>query len=1019
MKKDQRFSISPGNSKNKIFWLIIPILFVMQSSLYAQNIEVKGVVKNIEGITITGANIVLKGNNTGTVTDNKGSYSITVPRDGTLVFSFIGYLTEEIPVEGKSVLDVTLIEDIESLEEVVVVGYGTQRKSDLTGAVASVKSTDIEKMPVATTDQILQGRAAGVTVTTNSGSPGSPVQIRVRGVGTINNSSPLFVVDGFPLNDISFLNPSDISSMEVLKDASASAIYGARGANGVILITTKNGKAGDASIISLDMYYGFSKMWRKPALLNASEWGMLKNEALVNGDMEPLPELVDYESLGKGTDWVKEVSRTAHTRYINLSVTGGNDKLIYFLSANNYNEEGIIKKSDFDRISVRLNTILKAKKWLTLGENLTVDSRTQHRINEDDEWSAILIQAVAIDPITPVYLPDGSFAPSNYVDMNNPVAHIDRTNSSNKNFGVVGNVFANLIFFKDFVFKSNLGLSYNFGNDYDYSPTYFISGAESNDVSAVYRGSSEDKSWIWSNYLTYNKVLGKHNLNIMAGMESSQDYSEWYSTRATRLLKEYVHLRYINNATNPTATSSGLMSEKKMISYYGRLNYTYANKYLLTANIRRDGSSIFGPDNRYGVFPSFSAGWRINEEGFMSGIDWVSNLKLRAGWGKIGNDKIPPYGYATLASLGRRYVLDNEIIDGLSFPSEGNLDVHWEETTTTNFGLDLGLWNNKITLSAEYYIKKTTDMLVDVPVLAHVGMQESPWVNIGSMKNNGFELEINFRDMIGKFGYDIGLNFATFTNEVTYLGTQDVIMSAPLRDVDYVTRTMVGYPIAQFWGYKTVGLFQSQEEVNAWVDSEGNLLQPNAGPGDIKYAKDKDGNLYYGVIGNPLPDFTYGVNIQLNYSQFDFVLFLQGVSGNDVFNGTKVYTDRPDATHNMSVRMLDRWTEPGSTNDAHYPRLNAADANNIWFSDRYVEDGSYMRIKNIQLGYTIPDKISQAIRIQKTRIYVGATNLFTFTKYLGFDPEIGTGYYGSLDLGVDRATYPQPRTFLFGLNLSF
>jgi hypothetical protein len=287
------------------------------------------------------------------------------------------------------------------------------------------------------------------------------------------------------------------------------------------------------------------------------------------------------------------------------------------------------------------------------------------------------------------------------------------------------------------------------------------------------------------------------------------------------------------------------------------------------------------------------------------------------------------------------------------------------------------------------------------------------------MKNNGFELELDVKNMSGKFSYDVGLNFSTFKNEVTYLGTQDVIMSAPLRDVDYVTRTMVGYPIAQFWGYKTVGLFQTQEEVDNWVDAEGNVLQPNAGPGDIKYAKDKDGNLYYGVIGNPLPDFTYGVNLQLNYSQFDLVIFLQGVSGNDVFNGTKVYTDRPDATHNMSERMLNRWTGEGSTNDPHYPRLNAADANNIWFSDRYVEDGSYMRVKNLQLGYTIPVKLSQSMKIQKMRIYVGATNLFTFTKYLGFDPEIGTGYYGSLDLGVDRATYPQPRTFLFGLNLSF
>jgi len=1017
MKKKLLYAYLPTRLA-KSLWLVVLCLMLTQLSLQAQNVSIKGVVKSTDGTTLPGVNVALKGTTTGTNTGSDGKYSINASAKDVLVFSFLGFATQEIAVKGQTAIDVVLIETATNLEQIVVVGYGTQRKSDLTGAVVSVKAADIEKMPAATTDQVLQGRAAGVTVTSNSGTPGAPLQIRVRGVGTINNASPLFVVDGFPVDDIGYINPSDIASMEVLKDASATAIYGSRGANGVILVTTKSGKAG-APVITFDTYFGSSKMWEKPELLDASQWGMLKNEALTNAELDPIPALVNYQSLGKGTDWIKEVTQTAATRNLNFSVSGGNELVKYFLSANNYKQQGIVQKSDFERTSVRLNMDMNLKKWLKLGENLSIESGSNHRINEGDEWSAILIQATAIDPVTPVYLPDGKFAPSDYVDMNNPVAHLDRTNNESKNFRVTGNIYGDLTIAKGLTFRSNLGLSYNYGNDYNFDPTYYVSGAESNDVSAVSRGSSQDRSWSWSNFLTYSKKFASNDLQFMAGIESSDDYSEWYSTRSTRLLKEFSHLIFISNATNPNSTSSGLMSEKKMFSEYGRLNYSFANKYLFTANIRRDGSSVFGPDHRYGIFPSFSAGWKISEENFLKGNTLLSNLKLRVGWGQIGNDKIPPYGYSTLATSGYRYSFNGVIIDGISFPGEGNPDLHWETTTTTNIGIDAGFWHNKLTLTMEYYLKNTTDMLLDAPILASVGMQDNPWVNVGSMKNNGLEMELNFADAVGDFNYNVGLNFATYTNEVTNLGTQAAILSAPLRDNGYVTRTMVGYPIAQFWGYKTEGLFQTQAEVDAWVDKSGELLQPNAGPGDIRYAKGSDGNLYYGIIGNPLPDFTYGLNLNLSFKNFDIIAFVQGVSGNDVFNGTKVYTDRPDATHNMSIRMLNRWTGEGTTNDAHYPRLNAADANNLAFSDRYVENGSYTRLKNLQIGYTLPDGINKSLRITKLRIYVGATNLLTITKYTGFDPEIGTGYYGSLDLGVDRAFYPQPRTFIAGLNLTF
>jgi TonB-dependent starch-binding outer membrane protein SusC len=1020
MKKKLFYEFFLRLRKIRILWLLLLFALSISSGLMAQNIEVNGTIKNAGGEPIPGVSVLIKNSSAGTISNSKGEFSVSVNGSGTLVFSFMGYESQEINVDGRTTIDIILNESVESLNEVVVIGYGVQNKSDLTGAIVSLNSKDIEKMPAATTDQVLQGRASGVTVTSNSGSPGTPVQIRVRGVGTINNSSPLFVVDGFPIDNIDFLNPTDIASMEVLKDASSTAIYGSRGANGVILITTKSGKAIAEPIISFDSYFGLSDMWRKPELLNGSQWAMLKNEALLNGGLDPIPELVDYKTIGEGTDWIKEVSRQAATRNINFSITGGTDKVSYFISANDFLQEGIIQKTDFDRTSFRINTSVKAKKWLTVGENLSVEFNKTHKINEADEWSAVLIQATAIDPVTPVRLENGNFAPSDYVDMNNPVAHIDRTNTYSKVFRTVGNVFGEINFTKDFSFKSNLGLNYSYGNDYDFSPTYYISGAESNDINSVSRGANEGKSWSWSNYFTYLKDFGKHNVSVMAGIEASQDYSEWFNTRATSLPKEFEQLRYIQNAANRNiATSDGSMNDRRMQSYFGRVNYSYASKYLVTVNIRRDGSSVFGPDKRYGTFPSVSGAWKISQEAFMSDITAISNLKLRVGWGQIGNDKIAEYQYYTLAYSGRRYPFGDKIEDGTSFPGVGNPELQWEETTTTNFGLDLGLWQNKLSFVAEYYIRNTSNMLMQVPVLSHVGLQEDPWMNVGEMKNNGFELEADYKEILGDFNFELGLNFARNINEVTNLGTSGFISSASLRNMGYVTRTSVGEPIAQFWGYKTQGLFQNMDDVNAWTDNEGNLLQPNAGPGDIRYAKDATGNLYYGNIGNPLPKFTYGFNCQFGYKNLDLNIFFQGTYGNDIFNGTMVYTDRPDATHNMSTRMLNRWTEEGSTNDAHYPRLNAADANNILFSDRYVEDGSYLRLKNLQLGYTIPAKLSQSLKIQKLRFYVGATNLLTFTKYNGFDPEIGTGYYGSLDLGVDRANYPQSRTFLAGLNLTF
>jgi len=508
---------------------------------------------------------------------------------------------------------------------------------------------------------------------------------------------------------------------------------------------------------------------------------------------------------------------------------------------------------------------------------------------------------------------------------------------------------------------------------------------------------------------------------VLAGTEAYNISSSSYGTRVTNLIDDNGQFRYVGNALNIYATSYGsadLDDTKRISSLFGRVNYSYADKYLLTANIRRDGSSNFIHD-RYGIFPSFSAGWHIGKEDFFSNISVLSDLKIRGGWGKIGNEKIPGFGFSNLGRLGQSYPLGGNITNGITFPNVANPGLHWETTKTTNIGLDGSFVNGKLTFSTNYYIKKTDQMLVPVPAPAHSGIQDAPFQNVGAMQNKGFELELNYSETLGDFSFKLGGNYSIYRNKVTSLGVLDEIQAAPLRDQGNVSITQVGKPVGQFYGYKTDGLFQNQAEVEAHVDNDGNMLQPDAAPGDIRYAKGGDGQLFQGIIGNPLPKFTYGFNAQLSYKGFDLNLFIQGVYGNKVFNGTKVYTERPDAAYNLSTRMLNRWTAEGSTNDAHFPRLNAADANNNWFSDRYVEDGSYLRLKNVQLGYTIPSNLTKRMSLQNLRFYVGATNLFTATKYTGFDPEIGTGYYGSLDLGIDRATYPQPRTFTAGLNLTF
>lgn len=1001
-------------------WAMLCLILLVTTpiNIFAQSRNITGIVLDENNAPLIGVNVTIKGTSNGTVTNIDGEFNIEANPDNTLVISFIGYLTEEILIGQNTIFNLSLSPDLKALEEVVVVGYGTQRKSDVTGAVASIKSEDIEHMKANNIAEAMQGRAAGVTLTTNSGAPGSDMMINVRGIGTINNSGPLWVIDGVPSGG-GYVNPSDIESFEILKDASAAAIYGSRGANGVIIITTKKGRQGKGSV-TYDGSVRFNSLPKKLSLTNARDWGMLRNEAYNNAGQTPPNEIANWPALGEGTDWQQEVTRQALTHEHNLSFSGATDKLTYYLGVNHSDQEGIIQKSNYKRSTFRLNTSYKVKDWLTIGQNLAIANEKTNVVNEDDEWNAILIQAIAIDPITRVKNEDGSWGGSNYNTMNNPVAHLDRTNNEEDNFNVGGNFYLDFKLFEGLNFRSDLGIEKININNWNYEPTYFVKTGEENAQSAISRDFYQGNMATWSNYATYSKELNSHSFSVMTGTEYIIRHSEWFGTRATDLIDENdMRLITIDNAAgNISANSYGSYNDYRLFSLFGRANYAFKNRYLFTFNARRDGSSNFGPDKRYGNFFAYSFGWKLSDEPFMESVAFINNLKLRAGRGSIGNDAVPSSEFISSATAGQRYVFGNIITEGTAFMKIPNTEISWEDTYTTNVGVDAAFLNNRFTATIDLYSKKTEGMLVNPPIQAHIGAEETTYQNVGEMSNKGVEVELGYKMTANRFNMNVNAVFAYNKNEVVNLGNADFILSGEFMGLGQISRTQVGQPVASFYGFLTDGLFQNWEEINAHVTPEGNPIQPNVAPGDIRYKADENGNLIQGFIGSPLPDITYGLNINMNYRGFDFTFFLQGVQGIELFNATRFYTQNPSLRYNVDESMINRWMAEGTTNDPNTPRLNLADANNSKRSDRFVEDGAYLRVKTIQLGYSIPVKVFNG-NVKKIRVYCGANNLYTLTNYTGFDPEVGYGYDGTLDIGIDRAKYPTPRTYLVGLNVTF
>jgi len=1004
------------------FLLLVAAMMVAFSSV-AQTRTVTGKVVDNSGQPLPGVNIVIKGTTTGTITDFDGKYKVDAKASDVLVFSFLGYVSQEIPA-ANSIINVTLKEDTKALDEVVVVGYGTQKKSDITGAVASVGEDQLKGQPVTNVSQALQGRVAGVQITSNSGAPGSSMHVRIRGIGTINNADPLYVVDGLPVENIDFVNPSDITSVEVLKDASASAIYGSRGANGVVLITTKSGKYNSKGKVTLDTYYGFQNVIDNWNTTTGPEWYSIEEK--LNETRTHPADLSVYDK-NQNTNWMKAITRTAPMKNVNFNVTGGSKDLTYSLSLGYLDQAGTVLGTDYSRYTTNLNVGYQVSQNFHIGANMSIYHYNKHQINEENYHVGVINTAVKLEPVVPVWADkaNGVYGTSPNNDYPNPLAAINYDNTAKKQFQFVGNVFGELTLANGLKIKTSYGQNASWLDEYNFVPVYKVSNNQYNAQNYVYRGYEKYYHWTWENTLHYNTKFGKNSLAALAGFSMEDKRDETLSGTKYDVPNEDPAMWYINAAADGDLTT-GKAKESTLVSFLGRINYSYDNKYLATVNFRADASSRFPKENKWGYFPSIALGWKISHEEFLKNVSWLSMLKIRAGWGQIGNQNVLsyyPYQETMSGYKQYRYLFGtNETIDqGYVVVDMTDPTIKWETVESSNVGFDGAFFNNRLSASFDWYNKKTKDMLMKVPIPYYYGYESGPYSNVGSVVNKGIELSIDYKDKLtSKLSYDVGFNISTIKNKVLSIGSGGAIAGGYYYG-GTATRTEVGKSIGYFYGYKTDGLFQSQAEIDAAPVQQGThneALQP----GDLKFV-DVNGDKVINsqdetYLGSPIPKFTYGFHLGANYGAFDLSAAFQGTYGNKIFNGMKVHLYQYDMT-NKSKELLDAWT-PTNTN-TNVPRLNGNDRNNTnRISDRYVEDGSYLRLKNLTVGYTLPSNLTKKAGIQNVRFYFTGQNLLTFTKYTGADPEIGqqssTNY---TSLGVDIGTYPQARTYAFGVKIGF
>jgi TonB-linked SusC/RagA family outer membrane protein len=1014
-----KFLKMPGLKKGCMFFFLLLAVW----NVSGQVRTITGTVTGADnGESLPGASIVVKGTTTGTVTDIDGKFSIQAPSGPvTLIFSFIGYETVEKAVNNEAMVNVVLNLSKVALEEVVVIGYGTVKKSDLSGSVASIKSEDITKITSSNPVQSLQGKVSGVQVSSLSGAPGSSPVVRVRGVGTLNNTAPIYVVDGVILDDISFLNSSDIASMEVLKDASATAIYGSRGANGVIMVTTKGGKVEEGkTVFNFTGEAGIQRVAKMIDLLDGREFAIISNEIKTGSynNVDAVPN----------TDWQDLVFDVAPVQNYQLSASGNSKMMQYYVGIGYFNQSGIIDKSKYQKITAKFNSTYNLTNWMKLGTNISLTPFKQ-QIAPNVTYSVYRAQ-----PLLEPYYDDGTYGV--VYNVGNPLADLEYSNNFRDGVRGVGNMYAEMKIAKDFTFKTSFGVDGEYVKATNFTPAYTVynpdgtASQQDNVLSDLTKASNDQFTWLWENTLNYRKEIKKHTVDAVAGYTMQRTRSEWFSMTGANIIRDgesfwYINPSYISDPSNDVNTVNTIGNSVdanlyySMISYLFRINYTFADKYIITATGRRDGSSKFSEENRYSMFPSFAAGWNIGRENFMAGVPLISKMKLRASWGKIGNEKIPYLERFSLvqSNITGVFGLPSEVFPAASYGVLGNPDLVWETTTQTDAGLEVGLLNDRLTGEFDYYHKITSDILVNLTVPGYYGNGQGEQItfNAAEVMNSGFEFNLQWRDLIGDVKYNVGFLGSTIKNEVLEIGgnagIDSVLVGGYLGNGIPVTRTEVGLPIGSFYGYQTNGVFQTQEE----IDNYPQYTQEELEPGDLKFV-DVNGD---GVIspldrtnlGSPIPKFIFGFNGGLEYKGIDFSFNIQGQTGNKIFNGKEVV--RPDP-YNFEGHVMDRWTGPNTSDDEPRPSFGGYNYN---ISDRFIYDGSFIRIRNIVLGYTFPQDLSKKIYMNNLRVYLKVDNLYTWSKFTGYSPEIGS--WGVLDNGIDNGIYPITAIYSFGLNLTF
>ncbi|MBL7782532.1 MAG: TonB-dependent receptor [Saprospiraceae bacterium] len=1039
---------APAGPLRKGCFLLLLMLSAAAYHLDAQSFTVSGTVFSKEdNQALIGVSVQEVSTGKGITTDVSGHFQLEVTSgDAVLRFRYVGYADQEIPVQNRPDITVMMSANESLLQDVVITGYKKEIRSNVSSAIASIKAKDIEKLVVVGIDQALQGQAPGVMVTQVTGSPGDDIAVRIRGAGTLGNNNPLYIIDGVPTTgNINMFSPGDIESIEVLKDGAAAAIYGARAANGVVLITTKRGKSGKPTF-SFEAYSGVQQAFNLPELLNAEEYLTIRNEAITNANTlrNPANQLDNYDPAILDTlpnnDWLDMVFNPAPIQHYALSASGGSESGSFYISGEYHTQDGIFKGQGFDKYQVRFNGEL-GNKWFKVGNSLSF-SHTDRKVigasgdgyGPGNELSGIRYALIAA-PLFPIRYADGSYInvtselgdPTLYGDGNaNPLVFIENTDWRIRRYRVFGNVFAELQLMEGLKLRSTLGGDFGFDREKLFKTRL---SAAIYDPTSLNEGRVFNQTLVWNNTADFQRTFGDHHISVLVGMEAIQNHTDYLGASANNFRRNDPLFRYID-ASNAEelgdVDASGIATEWALLSYFAQAGYTYKNRYVVSGAVRRDGSSRFGPNNRWGVFPSVSAAWNISNERFFESIKFISSMKVRASWGLLGNQEIGIYPYSSLVRTGDRvYVFGGQIVTGATIIETGNSNIRWETSSQTNLGLDMSFWQDRLTLTADLFRKQTDDILVRVPVPQAGGAQNPPFINAASVENKGLELGLIYKNRVNKFNYNIGANISVVRNDVLSIANSEPILGGFGLSDGALTKTETGYPVGSFFLYDAIGIFQTQEEIDA-----SPFQTVNTRPGDVKFADlngdnkidDKD----RAHIGNPFPDFTYGVNLGFNWGNLDFSTLIQGVYGNDVYFLYGNFAYETQARGFNSYRdILNRWTPTNTNTDI--PKVSLDDRNgNRRPSTRFLEDGSYLRVRNVTIGYNFKDLI-RSKDIGGLRVYLTAQNALTFTKYPGLDPEIqansndtrGLGLSSDLAVGIDWGTVPAPRTFIAGVKIDF